>query len=125
MTPAEIKLKRTESILKELIPEALSELNDSRLREIDVIDVTCSKGRSDAKVYLDPHTYSDEERRTFLKQLRKARPIIEEYCSRDQGWFRCPKFAFLFDDQIQKSKDIENLFAKIATRNTTKEDDES
>ena len=71
MTPAEIKLKRTESILKELIPEALSELNDSRLREIDVIDVTCSKGRSDAKVYLDPHNYSDEERRTFLKQLKK------------------------------------------------------
>ena len=124
MTPAEIKLKRTESILKELIPEALSELNDARVREIDVIDVTCSKGRSDAKVYLDPHSYSDEERRTFLKQLKKARPIIEEYCSRDQGWFRCPKFAFLFDDQMQKSKNIEDLFAKISTR-STKEDNES
>ena len=124
MTPAQIKLKRTESILKELIPEALSELNDSRLRELDVIDVTCSKGRSDAKVYLNPHTYSDEERRLFLKQLKKARPIIEEYCSRDQGWFRSPKFAFVFDDQLQKSKNIEDLFAKISSRNT-KEDDES
>ncbi len=124
MTPAEIKLKRTESILKELIPEALSGLNDARLREIDVIDVTCSKGRSDAKVYLDPHTYSDEERRTFLKQLRKARPIIEEHCSRDQGWFRCPKFTFVFDEQMQKSKNIEDLFAKIASRDV-KEDDES
>jgi len=124
VTPAEIKLKRTESILKELIPEALSGLNDARLREIDVIDVACSRGRSDAKVYLDPHTYSDEERRIFLKQLSKARPIIEEHCSRDQGWFRCPKFTFVFDEQMQKSKNIEDLFAKIASRDV-KEDDES
>jgi len=124
VTPAQIKLKRTESILKELIPEALSGLNDARLREIDVIDVSCSKGRDDAKVYLDPHSYSDEERRTFLKQLRKARPIIEEHCSRDQGWFRSPKFTFIFDDQIEKSKNIEDLFAKIAKRDV-KEDNES
>jgi len=124
VTPAEIKLKRTESILKELIPEALSALNDARLREIDVIDVVCSKGRSDCKVYLDPHNYSEEDRRTFLKQLSKARPIIEEHCSRDQGWFRSPKFTFEFDDQLKKSKNIEDLFAQIATRNT-KEDNES
>ncbi|MEA1920888.1 MAG: 30S ribosome-binding factor RbfA [Campylobacterota bacterium] len=124
MTPAEIKVKRTESILKELIPEALSGLNDARLREIDVIDVQCSKGRSDAKIFLDPHNYSEEERRTFLKQLKKARPIIEEHCSRDQGWFRSPIFTFVFDDHLEKSKTIEDLFAKISTR-STKENDES
>ncbi len=114
MTPAEIKLKRTESILCELIPEALSELNDARLRELDVIEVKCSRGRSDAKVYLDPHDYTDEERTVFLRQLRKARPIIEEYCLRDQGWFRSPKLAFEFDDQIEKSKNLEELFKKIS-----------
>ena len=113
MTPAQIKLKRTESILAELIPEALSQLNDARLRELDVIEVTCSRGRSDAKVYLDPHFYSDEERRVFLKQLSKARPIIEEHCLRDQGWFRCPKLTFLFDDQLKKAQTIESLFAQI------------
>ena len=113
MTPAEIKLKRTESILQELIPEAISQLADDRLHEIDVIEVKCSRGRSDAKVYLDPHDYTDEERRLFLKQLNKARPIIEEYCLRDQGWFRSPKLAFVFDDQLQKSQSIEALFAKI------------
>lgn len=123
MTPAEIKLKRTESILKELIPEALSGLNDARLREIDVIDVVCSKGRSDCKVYLDPHNYSEEDRRVFLKQLSKARPIIEEHCSHDQGWFRAPKFTFEFDDQLKKSKNIEDLFSQIANRK--KDDDES
>lgn len=113
MTPAQIKLKRTESILAELIPEALSQLNDARLRELDVIEVVCSRGRSDAKVYLDPHDYTDEERRLFLKQLSKARPIIEEHCLRDQGWFRSPTLTFIFDDQLKKAQTIESLFKQI------------
>lgn len=114
MTPAQIKLKRTESILKELIPEAISQLSDARLREIDVIDVHCSKGRSDAKVYLDPHDYTPQEQAAFIRQLEKARPIIEEHCMRDQGWFRSPKLAFVFDDTLERSKNIEALFAQIA-----------
>jgi ribosome-binding factor A len=114
VTPAEIKLKRTDSILKELIPEALSQLHDARLHELDIIDVKCSRGRSDAKVYLDPHDYTDEERRFFLKQLKKARPVIEDYCLKDQGWFRCPKLAFEFDDTLKKSQTIEDLFKQIA-----------
>jgi ribosome-binding factor A len=121
MTPAEIKLKRTDSILQELIPEAISQLNDARLHELDVIEVKCAKGRSDAKVYLDPHDYSDEERRLFLKQLRKAGPVIEDYCMKDQGWFRCPKLAFEFDDQLKKSQTIEELFKQISKER----DDES
>lgn len=114
MTPAEIKLKRTESILAELIPEALSQLNDQRLHEIDVIEVKCSKGRSDAKVYLDPSYFNEEEQKTNLKLLNKARPIIEDYCLKDQGWFRCPKLAFVFDDHFEKTQNIEELFKKIA-----------
>jgi ribosome-binding factor A len=113
MTPAEIKLRRTDSILKELIPEAIATLNDARVREIDVIDVKCSRGKSDAKVYIDPHDYSDSERNMFLRQLSKARPIIEEYCMRDQGWFRSPKLTFEFDDQLKKAKSIDDIFAKI------------
>jgi len=111
---AQIKLKRTESILAELIPEALSQLNDARLHELSVIEVKCSRGRSDAKVYLDPTGFMESEKGLYLKQLRKARPIIEDYCMKDQGWFRCPKLAFEFDEQLKKSQNIEELFKKIA-----------
>jgi ribosome-binding factor A len=111
---AQIKLKRTESVLAELIPEALSQLNDARLHELSVIEVKCSRGRSDAKVYLDPTGFMEDEKGLYLKQLRKARPIIEDYCMKDQGWFRCPKLAFEFDEQLKKSQTIEELFKKIA-----------
>jgi ribosome-binding factor A len=114
MTEAQIKLKRTESILAELIPEALGSLNDKRLHELDVLEVKCSRGKSDAKVYIDPALFSDEDKRTYLKQLKKARPIIETYCLKDQGWFRCPKFTFEFDEQLKKVQNIEELFKKIS-----------
>ena len=114
MTPAQIKIKRTESMLKELIPEAISGLADPRIREIDVVDVKCSKGKSDAKVYLDPHFYSSEEKVAYIKLLEKVRPIIEEHCMKDQGWFRSPRLTFVFDDTLERSKNIEALFAKIA-----------
>ncbi|QHG91506.1 30S ribosome-binding factor RbfA [Sulfurimonas sp. CVO] len=114
MTEAEIKLKRTESILLELIPEALGSLNDKRLHQLDVIDIKCSRGRSDAKVYIDPASFTQEEKSEFLKLLKKARPILETFCMKDQGWFRSPKFTFEFDEQLKKAQNIEELFKKIA-----------
>lgn len=114
MTEAQIKLKRTESLLLELIPEAFSSLNDKRLHELNVLDVKCSRGRSDAKVYLDPVSFSDEDKKAYIKQLNKARPIIEDYILKDQGWFRSPKLTFEFDEQLQKAQNIEELFKKIA-----------
>jgi ribosome-binding factor A len=114
VTPAQIKIKRTESILKELIPEAISQLSDARVREVDVIDVHCSRGRSDAKIYLDPHDYTPQEQTVFMKLLEKARPIIEEHCMKDQGWFRSPRMTFVFDNTLKRSQNIEALFAQIA-----------
>ena len=114
MTEVEIKLKRTESLLMELIPEALGSLNDKRLHELNIIDIKLSRGKSDAKVYIDPMEYTDQEKRDYLKLLRKARPIVETYCMKDQGWFRSPKFTFEFGELLKKSQNIEELFKKIA-----------
>ncbi|MCF6309115.1 MAG: 30S ribosome-binding factor RbfA [Sulfurimonas sp.] len=114
MTEAQIKLKRTESLLLELIPEALGSLNDKRLHDINVIEVKCSRGKSDAKVYLDPASLSEQEKRDYLKLLRKARPIVETFCLKDQGWFRSPKLTFEFDEQLKKSQNLEELFKRIA-----------
>jgi len=114
MTEAEIKLKRTESVLLELIPQALGAMNDKRLHELDIIEVVCSRGKSDAKVYINPHDLTQSQKNEYLRLLRKARPIVETYCLKDQGWYRCPKFTFEFDTQLEKSKNIDELFKLIA-----------
>jgi ribosome-binding factor A len=114
MTEAEIKIKRTESVLLELIPQALGGMNDKRLHQLTVIDIKCSRGKSDAKVFIDPAEFSEQEKRDYLKLLRKARPIIETYCLKDQGWYRCPTFTFEFDEHLKQVKNIDELFKKIA-----------
>ena len=122
MTEAQIKLKRTESVLLELIPQALGSLNDKRLHEINILEVVCSRGKSDAKVYINPHDLKESEKNEYLKLLRKVRPIVETYCLKDQGWYRCPKFTFEFDEQLQKSKNLEELFKKIAKPSENEEE---
>ncbi len=127
MTPAEIKKKRTESLLLELIPEAISSLKDARIHEVDVVEVVVSKGRSDAKVYLDPHSYTEKERNALLKLLRGARPVIEAHCMQDQGWYRCPNLTFEFDTHFERVSKMEDLFKQISQERTgieNKEGDE-
>ncbi len=114
MTESQIKLKRTESILAQLVPEALAGMNDKRLHQLDIIEVKCSRGKSDAKVYINPNEFTEQEKRDYLKLLRKARPIIETHCLKDQGWYRCPTFTFEFDELLKSSQNIDDLFKKIA-----------
>lgn len=123
MNPAEIKKLRTESSLKSLIPEALSQLGDERLHELSVLAVTCSRGRSDARVFLDPAFCEKSEEGVYLKQLRKARQIIETYIKSDQGWYRCPKLVFEFDHTLEHTNKMEDLFAR-ARKDLGIEDDE-
>lgn len=113
MTEAEIKIKRTESLLLELIPEALGALNDKRLHLLNVVAVKCSRGRSDAKIFIDPQEYTLQEQAEFIKLLVKARPLVEEFCLKDQGWFKSPKLTFEFDKQFVHSQRMEDLFKQI------------
>ncbi len=114
MNPAEIKLKRTEALLKELLPEAFASLDDSRINSLNVVDVVCSRGRYDAKVYLDKTALTEKEQKEALQQLRKVAPYLKQYIRESEGWYKAPNFKFEFDDQIEKIDKIERLFQQIA-----------
>ena len=80
MTQEEIKRHRVESVLKEIIPEALATLDDTRINSLLVTDVVCSKGRSDAKVYLDTSFLTQKEQSEALRQLRRVASYIQYHC---------------------------------------------
>ena len=122
MREEEIKRKRTESRLVELIPEALSTMNDSRINGLSVTEVVCSRGRYDAKVYLDKSYLSESEQNEALKQLRTVSGYLSTYIRDSEGWFKSPKFTFEFDDQLERISKIENLFKEIGKRHNKKED---
>jgi len=121
MTHEEIKRHRTESVLKEIIPEALGSLNDDRINGLSVTEVVCSKGRSDAKVYLDKSFLTPKEQGEALKQLRIVSGYISNHCKQTEGWFNAPRFVFEFDEQPEHQNKMEDLFKKIANRKSTNE----
>ncbi len=123
MTQEEIKRHRVESVLKEIIPEALATLDDTRINSLLVTDVVCSRGRSDAKVYLDKSFLTDEEQREALKQLRIVAGYIQNHCKQSEGWFKAPRFTFEFDEQLEKQSRMEDLFKQIAQRKKDNEDE--
>ena len=118
MTHEEIKRHRVESVLKEIIPEALASLDDERINGLSVTDVVCSKGRSDAKVYLDTSFLTEKEQGAALKQLRVVAGYIQNHCKQSEGWFKAPRFTFEFDHQLEKVSRIEDLFKQIGERNS-------
>jgi len=108
-----IKVQRKESILVELLNEALSTLSDSRLNSLQVLDVVCSRGAQDAKVYLEKSILSKEEQKEVLKLLKKANGLISRYCLESTGWYKVPKFTYTFDELLEKENKIEELLEKI------------
>ncbi len=108
-----LKLQRVESLLKELLPEALANFEDNRINSLLVTDVICTKGKYDAIVYISPEFISESEQREVLKQLQKAKHTIKSHILNATGWFRCPEFSFKFDENIDKVNKMEELFKKI------------
>jgi len=125
MREEEIKRKRTESRLVELIPEALSTMNDNRINGLTVTEVVCSRGRYDAKVFLDKSYLNEKEQAEALKQLRVVSNYLSTYIRDSEGWFKAPRFTFEFDDQLERISHIEELFKEIANRKTKDNQDES
>ncbi len=121
MREEEIKRKRTESRLVELLPEAFSGMNDNRINALSVTAVVCSRGRYDAKVYLDKSYLTEKEQSEALKQLRAVSGYLSTYVRESEGWFKSPKFTFEFDTQLEQISKIESLFKEIGKRKT-KED---
>ena len=113
MSEKSIKVQRKESILVELLNEAFSTLNDSRLNSLHVLDVVCSKGASDAKVYLEKSILTPAEQKEALKLIKKANGLISRYCLESTGWYKVPKFTYTFDELFEKENKMEELFERI------------
>ena len=122
MREEEIKRKRTESRLVELLPEAFSGMNDNRINALSVTAVVCSRGRYDAKVYLDKSYLTEKEQGEALKQLRAVSGFLSTYVRESEGWFKSPKFTFEFDSQLEDISKIEALFKEIGKRHDNDED---
>lgn len=116
MKPKSIKIQRTESLLKELIPEALASLAEEGISTLSITEVDCSRGKYDADVYIDPSFLTPAEQTIVLQQLKYASSLIEEYCLAQTGWYRCPRFHYKFDDSVERISRLEKIFDQIGSK---------
>ncbi|MGP1485275.1 MAG: 30S ribosome-binding factor RbfA [Campylobacter sp.] len=114
MNQNEIKRLRTQSVLKELLPEALATLEDDLLKGLCVTDVECKKGRYDAFVYLDKMMFDEREQGYILQHLKRVTRHLQNHCMAAEGWYRAPNFHFKFDDRLEYQNHIDKLFDKIS-----------
>lgn len=114
MNSIELRRLRTQSVLKELIPEALATLGDELLRGLCVTDVECKRGRYDSFVYLDKMALDEKEQAYVLKQLRIVKRYLQNHCMEAEGWFRCPNFHFKFDDRLEHQNKMDEMFKKVS-----------
>ena len=105
-----VKLERMRSMLKELLIEALSHLDDERINSVSITDVECSKGKYNAKVFVQ---IDNQDALATLKILKKAEGILREYVLSNSGWFKCPHLQFVIDESLEKSQGIEAIFRQI------------
>jgi len=108
-----VKVKRKESILKEVIPEVLAQMNDNRINSLAVVDVVCSRDGSDAKVYLEKSYLNEKEQKEALRQLKQARGYIQSHALKATGWYKVPNLTFTFDELLEHENRMEELFEKI------------
>ncbi|MGB3751988.1 MAG: 30S ribosome-binding factor RbfA [Arcobacteraceae bacterium] len=116
-----VNLQRTESLLEELIPEALSSLNDNRITSLTITEVDCKNGKYDAKVYYDASDFDNEELKEIRVSLRKANGAIKSYILGATSWYKCPDFTFIVDDMLEKRARMDDLFSQISTNKKDQE----
>ncbi len=97
-------------MLKELLIEAISTLDDNRINNINVLDVICSKGKYNAKVFIQADGKNNQE---ILSALKKAQGILREYVLSNSGWFKCPHLQFIIDESLHKASSLDKIFKQI------------
>jgi len=115
MKDKSINIQRTQSLLMELIPEALSELNDNSINSLVITEVDCKNGKYDAKVYFDGSDFNNAELKIIRQNLRKVSGRIKSHCLSATSWYKCPDFTFIKDDMVEKRNRLDDLFAQISS----------
>ena len=109
----DIKKERTQSLLLELLSEALTSLGDSKLNSLSITEVVCSRGKHNAEVYVLIDSADKEEQKKILSSLNKAQSTLREYVLSASGWYRCPKFSFKVDETLGRANTLDRIFEQI------------
>lgn len=111
MSDKSVKVLRAESVMTELVGEAIGTLGNETLNSLSVIKVESSRGLSDATVYIMDDGFSDNEKQKIISGLKKSSSYIARYCTATDAMSKMPKLTYRFDDSLEKEKRLEEILS--------------
>lgn len=113
-----IKLLKTQSLLKEILQESLSSLNDTRLNSLSITRVECKGGKEYAKVFFDTTGIDKCEQKEILKLLKKANSFIRGQLQSSLDWYKTPNLSYEFDEEMQTLNRLDSIFKQIQKKDS-------
>lgn len=86
-----IKLERIQSLLKELIPSALANLEDTRLNNLSVLEVKCSRGKYFAQVFRS-FFYHTRGKKSYSSPAKKSKKYYQRILLRREWLVSLSRF---------------------------------
>lgn len=123
VTSVNIKLLKAQSLLQETLQETLFDLEDTRLKNIAITHVECSRGKEVAKVFLDENSLGDMEAVEALRLLKKASGAIRANLQTQLSWYKTPNLVFEIDDSLERMNRLENIFKQIHNKKAINNND--
>lgn len=111
-----IKLLKTQSLLKKSLQESIFNLDDTRLNSLSIVRVECKRGKEHAKVFFDTTGINDCEQKEILKLLKKANSLIREHLQASLNWYKAPNLSYEFDEEMQTLRRLDSIFKQIQTK---------
>lgn len=111
MSDKSVKVLRAESVMTELIGEAIGTLGNETLNSLSVIKVESSRGLSDATVYIMDDGFAENEKQKIISGLKKSSSYIARYCTATDAMSKMPKLTYRFDDSLEKEKRLEEILS--------------
>lgn len=116
-----VKLLKSQSLLQEALQEVLFDLEDTRLKNIAITRVECSRGKEVAKVFLDKNSLGEVDSMQILKLLKKASSVIKANLQTQLSWYRTPNLTFAIDDSLAEMNKLEAIFRQIHAKENTQD----
>ena len=79
------------------------------INSLSITRVECSRGISDAAVYILDEDFSENEKRKIISELKKSGSYIARYCTATGAIAKMPKMTFCFDDSMEKEKRLTEI----------------
>ena len=108
-----VRILRAESALTDLVREAIGSLGNEMINSLSITRVECSRGISDAAVYILDENFSENEKRKIISELKKSGSYIARYCTATGAIAKMPKMTFCFDDSMEKEKRLTEILGSV------------